>query len=669
MLTNLKQWKKIILSLPDDDFFDIMRNYLGELKTPFNKHILIEQLLAFLSRDSTVSRIISLINRGDAYILTLIYSLGGPTTKVLFNFVKASQSFLEFQNHLLNLEERLLIYEESGTGKILISPIFREILEQRVFDTRIVFPSKKIPVHKALPPWFSEALLIAVLSFFKNSPDLFKLDGGLKKRSLEDLSTTFPLLFVTAEGASRFEILFSSLQKLHLIAEESGRVHIHYENLLRFSRLPILNRYTLFFAAAAVDTDSLEDISELGDLLSVFLASLPEAEGFTLSTLLSFLRFYSQDKNISDSRMHRIIETLTMTGILFIYNKQYYALNPFFSENLHLSTDEPVIIIQPSFIITSKPWITLETGLPLALSADIKRYDIFAEYEINKQSCIKIRRIGMTYKNFLDYLEKMSNSSIPQNIRTSVEHWSQDYNTFQLFDGVALVVSSPRQVVIDHLENLKPFILSNPAPGVYIFNKEDEKEWSKLLLDAGFPVLAESAGVSDFELEAVSYEKLQKTGKHFPEINFIEQKQLPQKSSPSFVKDLKKTMDKQNFSRAEYEDISARIERKLILFPGQLQRALKSRDKAEVGGLDYTGKVRLIQRALDSNRNILEIKSTALPGDSSRILIKPVTINHQEENLVLLAQTLPEEDDIEIPIRKISYVKLLRSSLYAPVSG
>ena len=128
-------------------------------------------------------------------------------------------------------------------------------------------------------------------------------------------------------------------------------------------------------------------------------------------------------------------------------------------------------------------------------------------------------------------------------------------------------------------------------------------------------------------------------------------------------------MDSRNFSKTEHEDILARIERKLILFPGQLQRALKSKDKAEVGGLDYTGKVRLIQRALDSKRTILEIKSTALPGENNRILIKPVSVNHDGPNLILLAQTLPEENDIEIPIRKISYVKLLRSSLYAPVSG
>ena len=669
MLTNLKQWKKIILSLPDEEFFDIIRNYLGELKTPFNKHLLIEQLLAFLSKEETVERIISLVNESDAYLLTLIYSLGGPTTKVLFSFVQDSQSFLEYQNHILNLEERLLIYKEPDTGRIRLSPIFKEILEKQILDTRLVFPSEKITDQTASPPWFSEALLIAMISFLKNSPDLFKLDGELKKRSLDELSSIFPLLFSGDSQESRFEFLFKVLQKLHLLTEKDGKVWIHYENVNNISKLPILTRYTLFIAAAATGSKDLKVISKRAELLSSFLFSLPEGRGFSFPTLLSFLRFYSRSEKLDEKELRQIIDSLITTEILHYQGKDVYELNPFFSELLHGSNDEPVFIIQPSFIITAKPWITLETGLPLALSSNILKYDIFAEYEITKQSCIKIRQIDMTHIDLLNYLETMSGNSTPQNIKTSLEHWALDYNTFQLFEGVTLVVSNPRRVVVDHLETLKPFIRSNPAPGVYIFNKEDEKEWSKLLNEAGLPVLTGSSEVTEAQNETINFEEYQKKGSLSPKITFIEQERPADRNSPSFINELKKVMEEQNFSRTEHEDILARIERKLILFPRQLQRALKSKDKAEVGGLDYTGKVRLIQRALDSKRTILEIKSTAIPGDTNRILIKPVSVNHEGANLILLAWTLPEEDEIEIPIRKISYVKLLRSSLYAPVSG
>ncbi len=669
MLTNLKQWKKIILSLPDEEFFDIMRNYLGELKTPFNKHLLIEQLLAFLSKEETVERIISLVNDADAYLLTLIYSLGGPTTKVLFGFVQDSQSFLEYQNHLLNLEERLLIYKEPDTGKIRLSPIFKGILEERILDTRLVFPSKKITTKTSSPPWFSEALLIALISFLKNSPDLFKLDGELKKRSLDELSSVFPLLFNGSSQESRFEFLFKVLQKLHLLIEKEGKVHIHFENVHNVSKLPILNRYTLFFAAASTNSKNMKDISKRAEILSYFISSIPEGRGFSFSTLLSFLRFYSRSEKIDENELQKTINVLITTEILHSHGKDIFELNHFFSDILYNSYDEPAFIIQPSFIITTKPWITLDTGIPLALSSDILKYDIFAEYEITKQSCIKIRQIGMAHQDLLAYLDSMSGNSTPQNIKTSLEHWALDYNTFQLFEGVTLVVSSPRRVVIDHLETLKPFIKSNPAPGVYIFNKEDEKEWSKLLNEAGLPVLSRADSAAEMETETIHFEEYPQKGSHLQKITFIEREQLPDRDSPVFINELKKVMDSRKFSRTEHEDILARIERKLILFPGQLQRALKSKDKAEVGGLDYTGKVRLIQRALDSKRTILEIKSTALPEKNNRILIKPLSVNHDGPNLILFAQTLPEENDIEIPIRKISYVKLLRSSLYAPVSG
>lgn len=93
MLNNLEQWKTIIVSLPDDDFFAIMRNYLGEIKTPFNKHILIDRLLAFLTREETVERIVTLISNDDAYLLTLIYFLDEPDIKTLYSFIKESKSF------------------------------------------------------------------------------------------------------------------------------------------------------------------------------------------------------------------------------------------------------------------------------------------------------------------------------------------------------------------------------------------------------------------------------------------------------------------------------------------------------------------------------------------------------------------------------------------------
>lgn len=666
MLTNLEQWKKIILSLDDNDFFDIMRNYLGELQTPFNKHTLIEKLLVFLSRETTVERIISLISNADAYLLTLIYSLGEPDAKTLYKFISGSKSFLEFQNHILNLEERLLIFEEPDTGKIRLSPIFRETLVNQVLNTQLIFPSKKITNNKIPPPWFSEALFVALISFLKNFTDLFKLDGSLKKRSKDEINSVFPILNTETESGTRFNLAITSLLKLSLIYLTDGKVSINYDAFSNFSKLPLIARYSLLLAGLIRETKTEKELFNFSYIISSFITALPPDRSFNNETLLSFLKFYTINTTYEERDLRRILYILKVTEILYLDEEDFYTVNPYFTEYTQTEKrDEPLLIIQSSFVLTAKPWITLEDGLPLALSSDVIKYDLFTQYEIRKQSCLNVHYIGLSYPDLRIYLETLSGKELPSNMVTSLNQWADDYSTFRLFREITLVVSESRQTFIDHLEPLKPYIQANPAPGVYILNKDEEKDWSKILNDAGLPVFAEISP-RDQDRKNLAFEAYTDKRQYSPLI-FIEKSSITEDTSPLFLRKLKESIDKRKFTRSEYEDFSARLEKKLILFPEQIEKALRPKDKAEVGGLDYTGKVRLIHRALDSKRNILEIKSSVLPGNSDRILVKPVSVEHEGDNLVLQAKTLPEEEVFTIPIRKISYVKLLRSSLYAPV--
>ena len=70
-------WKSAFVTLPDSAFFDIVRNYLGDVSTPFNKHRLFDRLVSFLKKRETVRRIISLIDSDDALV--------NPSHKTLFS--------------------------------------------------------------------------------------------------------------------------------------------------------------------------------------------------------------------------------------------------------------------------------------------------------------------------------------------------------------------------------------------------------------------------------------------------------------------------------------------------------------------------------------------------------------------------------------------------------
>ena len=44
-------WKSALMTLPDNSFFELLRSVFGNIKTPFNKQRLMEDLFNLLSRD------------------------------------------------------------------------------------------------------------------------------------------------------------------------------------------------------------------------------------------------------------------------------------------------------------------------------------------------------------------------------------------------------------------------------------------------------------------------------------------------------------------------------------------------------------------------------------------------------------------------------------------
>ena len=56
------EWREALVRLTDQHFFDLMRMYLGVIKTPFNKQRLIEELSSFLRRKENRDRILSLLD-------------------------------------------------------------------------------------------------------------------------------------------------------------------------------------------------------------------------------------------------------------------------------------------------------------------------------------------------------------------------------------------------------------------------------------------------------------------------------------------------------------------------------------------------------------------------------------------------------------------------------
>jgi hypothetical protein len=119
-------------------------------------------------------------------------------------------------------------------------------------------------------------------------------------------------------------------------------------------------------------------------------------------------------------------------------------------------------------------------------------------------------------------------------------------------------------------------------------------------------------------------------------------------------------------SRGESErrELAERIERRLVLTERQIAQADPHPERLEAGGLDYLGKVRVVERALRTSGDRLEVLYR-LPGEEPvRALLRPVKLEKNDKGLVLEAEDLGTGGPVRVSLGAVSTVRRLRASLF-----
>ncbi|MDA3938390.1 MAG: hypothetical protein PF693_03645 [Spirochaetia bacterium] len=664
MLNTTEYWKKVMVALPDDEFFAIMRNYLGKLKTPFNKHTLIDDLADFLLREETENRILSLIDQEDALILTSINFLTGTDIHELHEFLGSDRSFMSIHHILLNLEERLLIYRDSDSGRIKISPLFENLFKKKVFDSNLLFPSIDCNDNKFPELWFTDSLITAFISYIYKTPDILKLDGTIKKKAQDEINYIFSSLFENEKSGTRISLLLKSLKNLSLLEDKHDELSLSEDNLKEFSLTQIKDRYMLYAASIVTDDIPYSLISNLADVIEDLISAIPFRKSFDIGSIKKLLLLIIKKSSLNYLNSDSILDALISLKFL-VLSKKRYVINPHLNEQLLWKEfTEPPIIVQPSFDLTVKPWLNLKDGIKFACLTDIKKFDLYPDYELNRASYTRGHDSKLHSSSIIITLEELSARPIPQNILVSVDSWEEDYNRVKIYEGIILSVNPDKRIIIQHLTNLQPFIREELSDGIYLMDTNSVKEWKTIIENAGISV----PGIQKNQIMNESPSVLKYT-KPFKSSNIIKiPETIPIKLIPdsNFQEKLNTKLDSLKLNQTEKNGFKIRISKKLILFPDQIQHGNIRTEKTEASGMDYIGKIRLIERTLESNSELLEVTFGSPIEKLSTYLVKPINLDKSNEDLLLNAITLPEEDKIELIVRKMSKVKRLKSSLFAP---
>jgi hypothetical protein len=187
---SVDHWKSAIMALPEGNFFELLRSVFGNIKTPFSKHKLLEDLFAFLSKKENRKTIAAFIGEQDHKVLAATALLNEPETGDLENFFAGEMTEAELLAVIINLEERLILYRfrDEKNMRLALNPVLDEVLIPYIKDTRPLFPSymkennagtEVTPQQNGPSSYISDPRIMAALfTFIIEEEELFKAESG-----------------------------------------------------------------------------------------------------------------------------------------------------------------------------------------------------------------------------------------------------------------------------------------------------------------------------------------------------------------------------------------------------------------------------------------------------------------------------------------------------------
>lgn len=682
-------WADAITALPEKQFFNMMRLYLGEIKTPYNKQRLTQQLAVFIKKPENVANLISLLDDFDLHVLTAISLLSNVTQETLTEFFSNKYSLVELYSKIVNLKERLIIYTSKHpvTNKdiIYINPLLLEGLKPYL-DINLLFPKETIASFSTDDVFIlSPNFLTAFISFLKIRKLLCKADGNLKKNDITKIEEIFP------GKTDCIQLLVTAFINLSLVIEEPKYLKIDESKLAAFAKLSF-SQQCAFLCAASVSRFSRDGLRKEAQLLLDCINSIPES-GYTTQTILwlAYLagsytsdgsavakqgrfsqmiqaaRIAQEDSQTNAVILDRMIDSAINFGLLQKIgqneegNTLYIKGN--FSDFPQTSTNElpKVLNIDSTFTVSLMPGLSLSNLLPITSLLSIKKFGVVTEFELTKQSLSIAFDEGLTPEIIFEEIEKLSYYELPKNLKINIQEWYNSYSSAIIYQGFILKVTDNNIKLAENNPKIKKYIKEKLADGIYLLN---------IPIDANIADFKTESGL-DFLSNVRTYSP-EETFSSFPilknnisigaldKLNNTTYNQVSITDGKALLDELTAALDEKETDSHQKECLAHRINNKLILSKEQLNIAVIRSEILEADGMDFSGKVHLVDTAI-KEEDILELRMPNPDGNGFfEIIGKPLGMTKQTAEAIIRFQLEPSGDIENILISRITHIKRLR---------
>lgn len=686
MNNEINRWQECISYLPDNKFFDIMRLYLGDIQTPYNKQRLVSSLASFIKKQENLDNLINYIDEFDAKIISAIAIIPAPTEKVIAQFFSTEYTMVEIYSAISNLKERLIVYEDN---KILrLNPLIRENLEPFV-NIKNILKEEQLASHSMEDEFsISPDFLLAFISFINIRGCSSKNDGSIKKNDLKHIEEVFH------NRSSCIQKLLCAFINLRLVKEGEKSYEVDAERFKLFAQLPEKNQYALLCAAAGsyLGRDSLKAQAQL--FLDV-TASIPQS-GYTRASIikLAFLTGSSSENSVGGaSRFSKILEAArqeaagnSITGneenkVSIIdrlldsaiefgliqcvgqneAEENIYVKGPVYRDEVFYApegTDLKVLNIDSTFTVTLMPGLRLQQSLPFSELMVIKNYSVAPEFEISRHSLSVAFDKGWDIQKITETLEKFSNYGIPQNLRISIADWHNSYSSARLYLGYVLKVTDSNINFAENNPNIKRYIKEKLGEGIYLLNIPVDHDVNDFIAGSGLEFMGR---IRNSQAEA---EKLPFPVLHAARGITVEEKddyKINFAAAGDQIKLLMKTVAEMNLEINQKESISHKIHQRLILSPDHLRHTSIRSEIIEADGMDYSGKLHLLEAALKES-DMVELTIPEFNSNDKfwKLLGKVKFLSKETGDSIVVFESYPQQDTHHFVLSRITHVRRLR---------
>ena len=682
-------WKSAVLSAPDNSFFELLRSVFGKIKTPFNKQQLLDDLEVFLLREDIQKAIASYIDENDTKIIAATALFCEPVLEQLESFFSGEYSKAQLQDIIVNLEERFILYRftedkiKLHTGSSLaLNPVLKSVLLPFTKDTSCLFPDASADESddnfpaRNIKVIFNDLLLKGVLSFSSQFDPFFRVESAnrvcvIRKRVIEAGKTCFPGVDLNQ--------LIGSLIVLGLFYIEDEELVPDRIRLEEFSMLSPRERSEYCASALFI----YEEIPIYEILPPLFRSRIQEITNL----IHSFLNLLKADKYYPEKTLRRMFEVLKQQSGMIISTETMFE--NLLKTELLISNEaglvqtgavvhqkssrnkKPVIALDSGFSILMYPEISFSDAIKIASFSKITETGVSSKtpvsrFEADKDSIVNAFDNNITADEIIELLGRLSGKKPDDALVWNLKDWEKRHGEVTLKKGVVLSLSEKHRYLTE-TRALAPLILETLAPGLYLLDEDAIGKAETALHNAGIDIIGRRKS-ADQENRSSHSNYFPAPAAHdyhslFSDFGSSDKKsKLQNENASALTAEFHAILKKMQLNDTDKAELSARIDRRLVLCESQLKDAHLRFEKLEARLMDYIGKQNIAKQAISQQSPVEIICPKRGDDNGEKIYGTPKAIEKEGNELILVIDTMSSTR--RIPIAKIIKLRRIKKSIF-----